>query len=71
MTHENTTALMAAAGVGRVTVESSVSEVAALEAVKTAVCARRGRLSAANAGGRHRAPWRGGRPVGATRSVPD
>jgi ankyrin repeat protein len=36
-TSENTTALMAAAGVGRVTVESSVSDVAALEAVKVAL----------------------------------
>jgi ankyrin repeat protein len=51
MTGENTTALMAAAGVGRVTVESSVSEAAALEAVKAAVALGAGDVNAANAAG--------------------
>jgi ankyrin repeat protein len=51
MTNENTTALMAAAGVGRVTVESSVSEAAALEAVKAAVSLGSDDVNAANAAG--------------------
>jgi ankyrin repeat protein len=51
MTNENTTALMAAAGVGRVTVESSVSEMAALEAVKAALALGSDDVNAANAAG--------------------
>jgi len=51
MTNENTTALMAAAGVGRVTVESSVSEAAALEAVKAAISLGSDDVNAASAAG--------------------
>lgn len=51
MTNQNTTALMAAAGVGRVAVESSVSEGEALAAVKAAIALGSGDLNAANATG--------------------
>jgi len=51
MTNETTTALMAAAGVGRVTVESSVTEAAALEALKAALSLGSDDVNAANAAG--------------------